>query len=108
MRGTPGTLSESPWTTHNACSATNGRGGDPDGAGSGGISPGLDLNGCGSAGWLVDFLRDPGAKRFCGKKNVMPSFDAERLPEAELKILVPWMRGEWQGKKGVEAHPATP
>lgn len=84
------------------------KGGDPDGAGSGGISRGLGLNGCGSAGWLVDFLRDPGAKRFCGTKNVVLSFDAERLPEADLKILVPWMRGEWQGKTGVKAHPAAP
>ena len=82
--------------------------GDPDGAGSGGISPGLDLNGYGSAGWLADFLRNPGAKRFYGKKNVMPAFDAERLPERDLKILVQWMRGEWQGKKGGEAPPAAP
>jgi len=39
---------------------------------------------------------------------VMPAFDAERLPERDLKILVQWMRGEWQGKKGGEAPPAAP
>ena len=76
------------------------KGGDRDGAGSGGIRQGLDLNGCGSAGWLADFLRDRGAKRFDGKKDVMEAFDAERLPGAELPILVPWMWGKGKEKRG--------
>jgi ubiquinol-cytochrome c reductase cytochrome b subunit len=70
--------------------------GDPDGLGSGGISPAPDLNGYGSKRWLKDFLRNPGDKRFYGKKNIMPAFDDSRLSERELDLLVDWMRGEWQ------------
>ncbi|HTI52005.1 MAG TPA: cytochrome b N-terminal domain-containing protein, partial [Planctomycetaceae bacterium] len=69
--------------------------GDPDGLGVGGISPAPDLNGYGSRRWLKDFLRNPGDKRFYGKKNIMPAFDESRLSERELNLLVDWMRGEW-------------
>jgi ubiquinol-cytochrome c reductase cytochrome b subunit len=70
--------------------------GDPDGLGSSGISPAPDLNGYGSKRWLRDFLRNPGDKRFYGKKNIMPAFDDSRLSERDLDLLVDWMRGEWQ------------
>lgn len=70
--------------------------GDPDSLGAGGISPAPDLNGYASKGWLKDFLRNPGDKRFYGKKNIMPAFDESRLSQRELDLLVDWMRGEWQ------------
>lgn len=82
--------------------------GDPDGSGSGGISAGLDLNGYGSAKWLAEFLRNPGEKRFYDKKNVMPAFDTERLPERELRLLSDWMRGEWQGAREGERVSIAP
>ncbi|MGE5194039.1 MAG: cytochrome b N-terminal domain-containing protein [Deltaproteobacteria bacterium] len=69
--------------------------GDPDGSGSGGIAPGPDLNGYGSKAWLRDFIRNPGDKRFYGKKNLMPAFDESRLSARELELLVDWMRLEW-------------
>jgi len=82
--------------------------GDPDGSGSGGISPGLDLNGYGSEQWLVDFVRNPGEKRFYGKKNMMPALDTERLPERELRLLIQWMRVEWQGSQKGEGVAIAP
>jgi len=69
--------------------------GDPDGSGSGGIAPAPDLDGYGSKAWLKEFLRNPGDKRFYGKKNLMPAFDESRLSVRELELLVEWMRGEW-------------
>lgn len=72
--------------------------GDPDGVGNGGMSPAPELDGYASADWIRAFIRDPGSARFYGKKNVMPAFDAGRLPERELELLVRWMRREWQGK----------
>jgi len=82
--------------------------GDPEGSGSGGISPGLDLNGYGSEQWLVDFVRNPGEKRFYGKKNMMPALDTERLPERELRLLIQWMRVEWQGSQKGEGVAIAP
>lgn len=73
--------------------------GDPDGLGAGGVSPAPDLNGYGSRQWLKDFIRNPGDKRFYGKKNIMPAFDDSRLSERDLDLLVHWMRGEWQRPK---------
>ncbi|MFN0053162.1 MAG: cytochrome b N-terminal domain-containing protein [Planctomycetales bacterium] len=73
--------------------------GDPDGLGSGGILPALELDRYGSKAWLKDFLRNPGDKRFYGKKNIMPAFDESRLTEKELELLVDWMRSDWQRQK---------
>ncbi|MCY2965316.1 MAG: cytochrome b N-terminal domain-containing protein, partial [Planctomycetota bacterium] len=69
--------------------------GDPDGAGSGGLSPAPELDGYGSIAWLQDFVRNPGERKFYGKKNVMPAFDTERLSDRDLDLLLRWMRGEW-------------
>ena len=69
--------------------------GDPDGLGNGGMSPAPDLNGYGSAEWLRAFVRDPGVARFYGRKNVMPAFDATRLSDRDLGLLVQWIRREW-------------
>ncbi|RPI78928.1 MAG: cytochrome c, partial [Planctomycetaceae bacterium] len=72
--------------------------GDPDGVGNGGMSPAPELDGYASVEWIRAFVREPGAARFYGKKNVMPAFDTERLPDRDLELLVRWMRGEWQGR----------
>lgn len=69
--------------------------GDPDGLGSGGVSPAPDLNGYGSREWLKGLIRNPGDKKYYGKKNIMPAFDASRLSERDLDLLVNWIRGEW-------------
>lgn len=53
----------------------------------------MNLNGSGSAKWLIEFLRNPGEKRFYGKQNVLPAFDTELLPERELRLLIVGMRG---------------
>lgn len=67
--------------------------GDPEDEG-GGAAP--DLNGYGSEKWLSEFIRNPGAEKFYGEKNVMPSFEESKLSKHDLHLLVKWMRGEWQ------------
>ena len=67
--------------------------GDPEEEG-GGAAP--DLNGYGSAKWLSDFIRNPGAEHFYSDKNIMPSFEESKLSQHDLNLLVNWMRGEWQ------------
>ncbi|EDL57571.1 cytochrome b N-terminal domain-containing protein [Gimesia maris] len=67
--------------------------GDPEEEG-GGAAP--DFNGYGSEKWLTDFIRKPGAERFYGEKNIMPSFEESKLSKHDLNLLVKWMRGEWQ------------
>ena len=67
--------------------------GDPNDEGSPGMAP--DLTGYASKEWLTAFIRNPGAERFYGEKNVMPAFDAPQLSDSQLRLLVDWMRGEW-------------
>lgn len=67
--------------------------GDPDDEG-GGAAP--DFNGYGSAQWLSEFIRNPGAEKFYGDKNVMPAFEESKLSKHDLNLLVNWMRREWQ------------
>ncbi|MEQ9066076.1 MAG: cytochrome c, partial [Gimesia chilikensis] len=67
--------------------------GDPNEEG-GGAAP--DFNGYGSEKWLIDFIRKPGAEHFYGEKNIMPSFEESKISEHDIKLLVKWMRGEWQ------------
>ncbi|MCA9016521.1 MAG: c-type cytochrome, partial [Planctomycetaceae bacterium] len=70
--------------------------GDPGEEG-GGAAP--DLNGYGSAKWLSEFIRNPGAEKFYGEKNIMPSFEESKLSQHDLNLLVKWMRGEWQRRE---------
>lgn len=44
-----------------------------------------------SAEWLSDFIRNPGAARHYGAKNQMPAYDAAKLSDEELDLLVRWM-----------------
>lgn len=67
--------------------------GDPQEEG-GGAAP--DLNGYGSEKWLSEFIRNPGAEKFYGDKNIMPAFEESKLSKHDLNLLVKWMRGEWQ------------
>jgi hypothetical protein len=47
--------------------------------------------------------RFPAQKQFfCGcygKKNVMTAFDTRLFPERELRLLIEWLGGEWQGTR---------
>lgn len=45
----------------------------------------------GSAQWLKDFIRHPGAARHYGASNRMPAYPPERLSDTELDLLVRWM-----------------
>ncbi|MEZ6129277.1 MAG: cytochrome b N-terminal domain-containing protein [Planctomycetaceae bacterium] len=48
-----------------------------------------------SAAWLADFIRNPGSARHYGAKNQMPAYDAAKLPDEELDLLVRWMTGNY-------------
>jgi ubiquinol-cytochrome c reductase cytochrome b subunit len=48
----------------------------------------------GSAAWLKDFIRNPGAARHYGAKNQMTSSTPEKLTETDLDLLVRWMTGD--------------
>lgn len=49
----------------------------------------------GSATWLRDFIRNPGAARHYGEKNQMPAYAVEKLSDQELDLLVRWMTGDY-------------
>lgn len=49
----------------------------------------------GSAAWLKDFIRNPGAARHYGEKNFMTASTPERLSDADLDLLVRWMTGDY-------------
>lgn len=70
-----------------------------------------DLTGYASREWLKGIISDPGEERFYldDKNDRMPAFAGDRehpelnaLSEAQLNLLVSWMRGEWlePGVKG--------
>jgi quinol-cytochrome oxidoreductase complex cytochrome b subunit/mono/diheme cytochrome c family protein len=68
---------------------------------------GPDLTGYGSRQWQIDFIKNPGHKRFYGKRNDRmaifgPKYDAEgklerpaQLSDEEIGLIVDWLRGEW-------------
>jgi ubiquinol-cytochrome c reductase cytochrome b subunit len=45
----------------------------------------------GSAAWLKDFIRNPGAARHYGAKNRMPAYAPQQLSDTDLDLLVRWM-----------------
>jgi len=49
----------------------------------------------GSAAWLKDFIRHPGAARHYGEKNQMPAYSASQLTDTELDLLVRWMTADY-------------
>lgn len=49
----------------------------------------------GSADWLKDFIRHPGAERHYGEKNRMPGYGPQKLSDADLDLLVRWMTGDY-------------
>jgi ubiquinol-cytochrome c reductase cytochrome b subunit len=48
----------------------------------------------GSAAWLKDFIRNPGAARHYGAKNQMTASTPEKLTDTDLDLLVRWMTGD--------------
>lgn len=56
-----------------------------------------DLTGYASREWLTDFLRNPAHPRFYGTRNDrMPAYGEDQiLTDAELGLVVDWLRGEW-------------
>ncbi|MEO2032990.1 MAG: cytochrome b N-terminal domain-containing protein [Planctomycetaceae bacterium] len=58
----------------------------------------------GSAAWLSDFIRNPGADRHYGEKNHMPAYGPEKLGAANLDLLVRWMTGD--PETGVDDYPS--
>ena len=55
------------------------------------------LTGFGSREWLAAFIRDASHPRFYGDRNDrMPAFGPDEiLSDAEIGLLVGWLRGEW-------------
>ncbi|MDG1894707.1 MAG: cytochrome b N-terminal domain-containing protein [Fuerstiella sp.] len=49
----------------------------------------------GSAVWLKDFIRSPGAARHYGEKNQMPAYSPQQLRDHELDLLVRWMTHDY-------------
>jgi len=49
----------------------------------------------GSAAWLKDFIRHPGAARHYGAKNQMTASTPEKLSDQDLDLLVRWMTGDY-------------
>jgi ubiquinol-cytochrome c reductase cytochrome b subunit len=67
--------------------------GEKTALGQGGSAP--LLTGYAGADWLKRFIPNPGAPTAYGEHNFMPSFDANRLSERELDLLVRWMTGDY-------------
>ncbi|MSR58176.1 MAG: c-type cytochrome [Planctomycetaceae bacterium] len=53
-----------------------------------------DLTDYASAGWLRDFVGNPGAKRFYGAHNAMPGW-ADKLTSNELDLIVRFLLHDW-------------
>ena len=53
----------------------------------------------GSAVWLKDFIRNPGAARHYGAKNQMTASTPEKLTDTDLDLLVRWMTGDYTASK---------
>jgi ubiquinol-cytochrome c reductase cytochrome b subunit len=49
----------------------------------------------GSAAWLRDFIRNPGAARHYGGKNQMPTYSPQQLSDVDLNLLVRWMTRDY-------------
>ena len=49
----------------------------------------------GSAVWLKDFIRNPGAGRHYGSRNRMPAYAEEKITDEELSLLVRWMTHDY-------------
>ncbi len=49
----------------------------------------------GSAAWLKDFIRNPGAARHYGDKNQMPALSPQQLRDDELDLLIRWMTHDY-------------
>lgn len=49
----------------------------------------------GSAAWLRDFIRNPGAARHYGIRNKMPPSSPQQLSEQDLDLLVRWMTHDY-------------
>lgn len=61
-----------------------------------GAGPGYPtLTGYAGRDWLKAFLRAPGHADFYGDNNLMLAFDAQRLSDEELDLLVNWMTGDY-------------
>jgi ubiquinol-cytochrome c reductase cytochrome b subunit len=61
-----------------------------------GAGPGYPkLTGYAGREWMKSFLRDPGHADFYGENNLMLAFDAKRLSDDELDLLVNWMTGQY-------------
>ncbi len=58
----------------------------------------------GSAKWLKDFIRHPGADRHYGSRNQMPAYSPEKLGDADLDLLVRWMTADYP-ETDVEDYP---
>jgi ubiquinol-cytochrome c reductase cytochrome b subunit len=50
----------------------------------------------GSAAWLKDFIRNPGAARHYGAKNQMTASTPDRLTDTDLDLLVRWMTNDFE------------
>ncbi|APZ92045.1 cytochrome b N-terminal domain-containing protein [Fuerstiella marisgermanici] len=49
----------------------------------------------GSAKWLTDFIRNPGAPRHYGAKNEMPAYPPQQLTDEDLNLLVRWLTHDY-------------
>lgn len=58
----------------------------------------------GSAAWLKDFIRNPGAAWHYGEKNRMPAYPPEQMTDDELDLLVRWLTHNYL-PTGVEDYP---
>lgn len=63
--------------------------------GSDAIAAAPDLTVYASEKWLRDFIKNPGDKRFYGKRNAMPAFES-KLTDLEIQMLVDWILHRWQ------------
>jgi mono/diheme cytochrome c family protein len=73
-----------------------------------------DLTGYGSLDWLKRFVANPAAEEFYGDGNDrMPAFrrddhpDLSLLSDADLELLLRWMRGELNLPSSEEGEPAS-
>lgn len=75
-----------------------------------------DLTGYASREWLEGMIRDPQGERFYGDRNDrMPAFaphsasaDRQLLNPRELRLLVDWLRGEWDEAASSATPDAAP
>lgn len=63
------------------------------------------MAGYGSAAWLRDFIRNPGADRHYGAKNQMPAYGSDQLTDTDLELLVKWMTSDYAATE-VQDYPS--